>query len=82
VELAVLGRPSDEEALRIVIAFCCIMEPDKRAELLHLAETFAKQSTVVDGCTHFSLLDRGDRQRGSDNERLHGVFANRRTENF
>ena len=76
-----LGRPSDEEALRIVIAFCCIMEPEKRAELVQLAETFAKQSTVVDGCTHFSLLDRGDRRRDVDNERLHGVFANRKTAN-
>jgi quinol monooxygenase YgiN len=81
LELAVLGRPSDEEALRIVIAFCCIMEPEKRAELLQLAETFARQSTVVDGCTHFSLLDRGDRRRDVDNERLHGVFANRKTGN-
>ena len=76
-----LGRPSDEEALRIVIAFCCIMEPEKRAELLQLAETFAKQSTVVDGCTHFSLLDRGDRKGDVDNERVQGLFANRKTGN-
>ena len=53
-----LGRPSDEEALRLAVAFYCIMEPEKRAEILQLAETFAKQSQVVDGCTHFLLLDR------------------------
>ena len=76
-----LGRPSDEEALRIVIAFCSIMEPEKRAELLQLAETFARQSAVVDGCTHFSLLDRGTRDRGVDNERFHGRFANRKADN-
>jgi hypothetical protein len=81
LELAVLGRPSDEEALRIVIAFCCIMEPEKRAELVQLAETFAKQSTVVDGCTHFSLLDCGDRPGNVDHERLQGRFANRKTGN-
>jgi hypothetical protein len=80
LELAVLGRPSDEEALRIVIAFCCIMEPEKRAELVELAEIFARQSKVVDGYTHFSLLDRGDREQATDNERLHGSFAIRKAE--
>jgi hypothetical protein len=54
----VLGRPSDEEALRVVVAFCCIMEPAKRAEILRLAELFATQSQAVDGYTHFSLLTR------------------------
>jgi hypothetical protein len=74
----VLGRPSDQEALRIVIAFCCIMEPDKRAQLMELAEAFAQQSKVVDGYTHFSLLDRGDRERDVDHERLHRLFAIRK----
>jgi hypothetical protein len=81
LELALLGRPSEEDALRIVIAFCCIMEPEKRAALVELAETFAKQSKVVDGCTHFSLLDRGDRERGADNERLRDLFAIRKAGN-
>jgi hypothetical protein len=58
VEASVLGRPSDEEALRIIVAFCCIMEPEKRAELVKLAETCAAQSQVVDGYTHFLLLER------------------------
>jgi hypothetical protein len=53
-----LGRPSDEEALRLAVAFYCIMEPEKRAEVMQLAEMLAKQSQVVDGCTHFLLLDR------------------------
>jgi hypothetical protein len=52
----VLGRPTDEEALRVVVAFCCIMEPEKRAEVLGLAELFATRSQTVDGCTHFLLL--------------------------
>jgi hypothetical protein len=54
----VLGRPSEAEALRIVVAFYCIMEPEKRAELIKLAETFATESQVVEGFTHFLLLDR------------------------
>jgi hypothetical protein len=52
----VLGRPTDQEALRVVVAFCCIMEPEKRAEVLRLAELFATWSQTVDGCTHFLLL--------------------------
>jgi quinol monooxygenase YgiN len=52
-----VGRASDEEALRLVIAFYCIMEPDKRAEVLALAERLAKESRVVDGVTHFLMLD-------------------------
>jgi hypothetical protein len=58
VELSVLGRPSEAEALRMVVAFYCIMEPEKRAEIIKLAETLAAESQVVEGCTHFLLLDR------------------------
>jgi hypothetical protein len=58
LELPVPGRPTDEEALRLVVAFYCIMETEKRDQLIALAETFAKQSHVVEGCTHFSLLSR------------------------
>lgn len=53
-----LGRPSEAEALRMVVAFYCIMEPEKRAEIIKLAETFAAESQVVEGCTHFLLLER------------------------
>jgi hypothetical protein len=56
-ELAMLGRPSDDEALKLVVAFHCIMEPEKRAELLMLAEKYAKSSPVVEGCTHYLMLD-------------------------
>jgi hypothetical protein len=51
-----LGRASDSEAMRMVLAFLCIMEPDKRAELIGLAEQHARESAVVDGITHFLLL--------------------------
>lgn len=51
-----LGRASDEEGLRLMIAFFSIMEPDKRDELLRLAESLATRSAVVDGVTHFTML--------------------------
>lgn len=51
------SRPSDDEALRVVVAFFCIMEPEKRAEVLALAERYAKESRVVDGVTHFLMLE-------------------------
>jgi hypothetical protein len=53
-----LGRPSDDEALRLVLAFYCIMEPEKRDQLVKFAEHLATQSQVVAGFTHFTLLDR------------------------
>jgi hypothetical protein len=54
------GRASDKEALRMSVAFYCIMEPEKRAQLIVLAEEYAEASAVVEGCTHFLLLpDRG-----------------------
>jgi hypothetical protein len=34
------------------------MEPDKRAELLRLAERYATEWQVVQGCTHYLILDR------------------------
>ena len=39
-----LGRASDDEALRLTVAFYCIMEPEGRAEVLALAETLATRS--------------------------------------
>ncbi|MFT4115585.1 hypothetical protein [Bradyrhizobium sp.] len=50
------GRPSDDEALKLVVAFYCIMEPDRRSEVLALAEKYAKESRVVDGATHYLMF--------------------------
>lgn len=52
-----LARPSDEDALKLVVAFYCIMEPEKRDEILNLAERYAKESQTVQGLTHYLLLD-------------------------
>jgi hypothetical protein len=38
----------DQDAVRLMLAFYCILEPEKRAELLALAERYASQSEVVD----------------------------------
>lgn len=54
-----LGRPSDEEALRLVIAFYCITEPEKRSAISAMAEQLARDSEPVDGVTHFKLLETG-----------------------
>jgi len=51
-----LGRAPDEEALRLTIAFYCIMEPQRRAQVIELAEKLATQSAHVDGLTHFLNL--------------------------
>jgi hypothetical protein len=51
-----LTRPSNDDALRLVTAFFCIMEPEKRAELLALTERYASTSQPVDGITHFLML--------------------------
>jgi len=50
-------RASDDEALRLVVAFYCIMEKGRRNEVISLAEKYAARSEVVDGRTHFLLLD-------------------------
>lgn len=42
---------SDEEALRLVLAFYCILEPDRRNEVLALAESYAATANMVDGVT-------------------------------
>jgi hypothetical protein len=52
----------------MVVAFFCIMEPDKRAEIIKLAEKLASESQIVEGHTHFLLLERdADQRRDSDN---------------
>jgi hypothetical protein len=48
-----LARASDEEALRLALAFYCIMEPECRQEVLALAERLATKSQRVDGVAHF-----------------------------
>jgi hypothetical protein len=78
LERPVLGRPSEEEALRMVVAFYCIMEPAKRAQLIKLAETIAMQSQVVEGCTHFSLLERDRLETIDDNEATQEVVPRRK----
>jgi hypothetical protein len=54
-------RATDEEALRLVMAFYCIMEPEKAKQVLALAERYASESKVVDGLTHYLMLDRDAR---------------------
>lgn len=54
------GRPSDEEALKLTLAFYCIMEARKRTEVLALAQQFARESGRVDGVPHYTELDQGD----------------------
>src|ERR1700733_1727203 len=62
LEAAMIGRASDDDALKLVVTFYCIMEPEKRAEVVALAERFARESQVVEGCSHYLMLqDRGTR---------------------
>jgi hypothetical protein len=42
-------RPTEEETLRLVVAFYCIMETENRDCLIELAEMFAKQSQAAEG---------------------------------
>lgn len=58
-----IGRASDDEALRLTIAYYCIMEPEKRAEVQTLAETFAAQSRRVDGVTHYLEIKSNGRKK-------------------
>jgi len=51
------GRATDDEALRLTVAFYCVMDPDHRAEIVELAEKRARESVRVDGLTHFVDLD-------------------------
>lgn len=41
----------------MVLAFYCIMDAEKRSEVVTLAERYATQSAAVEGRTHFLLLD-------------------------
>jgi len=47
------GYASDETALKLVLAFYCIMEEEKRNQVLALAQRYAAQSnTVGDDVVH------------------------------
>lgn len=37
----------DEKALKLVLAFYCIMEPEKRAEVMDLATRYAAEGRTV-----------------------------------
>jgi len=41
-----IGRASDEEALKMVVAYLSINEPERRREVLELAEKFAKETVA------------------------------------
>jgi len=60
---AKMERASEEEALKLTVAFYCIMEPERRAELLVLADKHARESARVEGVTHYLDLDRADEDR-------------------
>ncbi len=38
------GRASDEEALKMVVAYLSINEPERRREILDLAERYARET--------------------------------------
>jgi hypothetical protein len=41
-----IGRASDEEALKMVVTYLSINEPERRREILELAEKFAKETVA------------------------------------
>jgi hypothetical protein len=43
-----LEPASDEDALRLVLAFYCIMEPEKRDEVTALAQRYASEPGAAD----------------------------------
>lgn len=51
-------EPSVGEALRLVIAFSCIMEPEKRAMVLAFAERYANEPNSQGGA--LVAEERGD----------------------
>jgi antitoxin component of MazEF toxin-antitoxin module len=55
-----LGQPSPEEALKLVVTFYCIMEPERRRELMDLAEKYAMASPEVEGIPHFRVMPRNN----------------------
>lgn len=45
VEMWKYGQPSDKEALEIILRYLQISDPEKRKELMALAEKYAREST-------------------------------------
>lgn len=41
------GRASDEEGLRLMVAYFCIQDPALRCEIMKLAETYAQAAVPV-----------------------------------
>lgn len=48
------SHPSNRESLRLMLAFFCIMQADRRVEVIQLAERLATDS-IADGLTHVSV---------------------------
>ena len=40
-------RVSDQDALRLVLAFFCILEPEKRSEVMALAQRYASEASAL-----------------------------------
>jgi hypothetical protein len=56
-DVGALGPPTDDDAMRLALAFYCILEPELRASVLSLAVHLATTSQRMDGHTHFNDLD-------------------------
>jgi len=52
-----MERPSEEESLRLFMAFYSIREANKRAEVVALAEEYASPPTYVSRANEPSKLD-------------------------
>jgi hypothetical protein len=54
-----VGRATDEEGLRMMLAFFGIDDPRQRLRLIELAEAIAKGSVPLDGDVSLALQDNG-----------------------
>lgn len=45
------AEASDDDALRLMLSFYCILEPERRAEVMALAERYASKPEAVDRLT-------------------------------
>jgi hypothetical protein len=52
-----VGRATDEEGLRLMLAFFKIDEPRQRLRIIELAEAFARGTAPVDGEAALALQD-------------------------
>jgi hypothetical protein len=59
-----MGQAVDEDALRLVIAFYCIMEPKKREQVAALAQRYANSTQLTtDQVTFESVKNTGKPRR-------------------